>query len=249
MKNEMYDSMFRIETRHWWFRGKRDIVLSLAEPLLSQKRRPKLIDLGCGCGAMIKALEPYGDVTGVDFSDLPLAYCRERFGGTMKKLDLSVPIETEEQFDLGVALDILEHIDRDDIAAANIYALLRDGGHCIVTVPAYQWLWSSHDENCMHKRRYCKKQLEALLLNAGFKLAYISYYNCILFAAAAAVRLVSRCIRADRDSSLENHFRDSLLNRILYRIFSGEKKRISKKKTFPFGLSLIALVEKPGASA
>ncbi len=249
MQTEMYDSMYRIETGHWWFRGKRDIVLSLARPLLSRSENPKLIDFGCGCGAMLAALEQYGETTGVDTSEVALSYCRTRFGGELRRMDLSAPMTPWERYDLGVALDILEHIERDDLAAANIFALLREGGCCIVTVPAFQWLWTSHDVNCMHKRRYGKKQLTELLRGAGFRVRYISYYNFRLFLPAAAVRLLSRLLHIDRDSAAENHFRDSAVNGMLYRIFSGEKKAVSRGRRFPFGLSLIALAEKPAGEA
>ena len=241
----MYERMYSLETQHWWFRGKRDIVFSLAQPFLNVQPRPKLIDFGCGCGAMLNELTSYGEVLGVDYSDVSLMFCRKRFSGDTKKLDLSIPVEPWEQFDFGVALDILEHIENDDVAAQNICALLRDGGHCIVTVPAYQWLWTAHDENCMHKRRYSKRQLMELLQKANLVVDYISYYNCVLFPVAVVVRLFSRLFRVDKDSSIENHFRDSWLNQTLYLVFTAEKKRISARRHFPFGLSLIALAHKP----
>lgn len=79
MKQEMYDSMYRTERYHWWFHGKRELVLALAAPYLSALPAPHIIDFGCGCGAMLEALSPFGTVTGADFSPLALDYCRKRF--------------------------------------------------------------------------------------------------------------------------------------------------------------------------
>ena len=244
MKQEMYENMHRTETYHWWFRTKRKIVLSLAKEYLSGAGEKTLIDFGCGCGAMLAELSQYGNTTGLDFSQTALDFCREQFDGELRQCDLSLPITPWDQFDFGVALDMLEHVEADDVAAKNIHRFLRPGGVCIITVPAYQWLWSYHDENCMHKRRYNKKSLNRLLDGAGFQVEYLSYYNTILFPPAALVRLLSKLFCQDQKSTVENGFHDSLLNQILYRIFSLEKGWISKRHHFPFGLSLIAYVKK-----
>jgi len=170
MKQEMYDSMYRTERYHWWFHGKRELVLALAAPYLSALPAPHIIDFGCGCGAMLEALSPFGTVTGADFSPLALDYCRKRFPCELRQLDLSLPSVPNARFDFGVALDVLEHIENDLTAAKNIFSCLRPGGTCIITVPAYQWLWSAHDENCMHKRRYDRRTLQSLLLRSGFEI-------------------------------------------------------------------------------
>lgn len=245
MKQEMYDSMYRTERYHCWFHGKRELVLALAAPYLSALPAPHIIDFGCGCGAMLEALSPFGTVTGADFSPLALDYCRKRFPCELRQLDLSLPSVPNARFDFGVALDVLEHIENDLTAAKNIFSCLRPGGTCIITVPAYQWLWSAHDENCMHKRRYDRRTLQSLLLRSGFEIEFLSYYNALLFPAAAAVRLLSRCLHTDRESSLENGFRDSPVNRLLFRIFRLEKGVLGRGRTFPFGLSLIAVVRRP----
>lgn len=247
MKQEMYDNMYLTDSYHWWFRGKREIVLGLAEPVLSTAGKIKSIDFGCGCGMMLRELARYGEVAGADFSPLALEYCKEKNGdvGGLYQIDLSVPVEPWETYDFGVALDILEHIEDDLLAAQNLYHFIRPGGTCIITVPACQWLWSAHDKNCMHKRRYHKAMLRELLVKAGFQVEYISYYNTLLFPPAALVRLISKLLRLDQASSLENKFRDSFLNQALYRIFHMEKGWICKGRTFPIGLSLIAKVKKP----
>lgn len=247
MKYEMYENMYLADTYHWWFRGKREIVLSLAEPVLSAVQESKSIDFGCGCGMMLRELMRYGEVSGADFSPLALEYCKEKLKdtGALHQIDLSVPVNPWDTYDFGVALDILEHIEDDFIAAQNLYRFIRPGGTVIITVPAYQWLWSAHDENCMHKRRYNRKMLQNLLTKSGFQIEYLSYYNTLLFPAAAAVRLLSKLFQLDRSSSLENSFRDTTLNRLLYHIFKLEQLWIRRGRTFPFGLSLIAVAKRP----
>ena len=217
MKSYMYDSMYRQGLTHWWFRGKREIVLGLLDSFYDPSQG-SLIDFGCGCGLMLQALSHYGPVTGADFS---------------------------EQYQVGVALDILEHIQADQTAAENIYRALAPGGKCVITVPANQWMWSAHDENCMHVRRYSRETLQSLLLNSGFEVEYISYYNFFLFLPIAAVRILAKLFHLDQDSSMENKTRDGWVNELLYQIFRAERTWIGARRHFPFGVSLIALVSKP----
>lgn len=247
MKSDMYDNMYRTDSFHWWFRAKREIVLGLIDTFYeaSPGKKTKVIDFGCGCGLMLNALSKYGEVFGADFSEQALEYCRTRFSGSLQQLDLSLPASHNENFDVGIALDILEHIAADKTAAENILGFLSPGGKCVITVPANQWMWSAHDENCMHIRRYNKSSLQELLSNAGFKIEYISYYNCLLFLPAAAVRVFSQLLHLDHNSAIENEFKDNIFNKVLYRIFSLEKKWICSYRHFPFGVSLIALVSKP----
>lgn len=130
---------------------------------------------------MLETLAPYGTVTGADVSPLALDYCRKRFSGELRRLNLSVPIEPWTDYDFGVALELLEHIGDNSAAAGNILRFLRPGGFCVVMAPVYPWLWSSYDENCMHQRRYTKKSLRTLLVQAGFEVEHLSYYNTLLF--------------------------------------------------------------------
>lgn len=80
---------------------------------------------------------------------------------------------------------------------------------------------------------------------AGFEIEYLSYYNTLLFPLAALVRSLSKLMPFDRASSVENNSWNPVVNSILYHIFRLEKGRICHGRTFPFGLSLIALVKRP----
>lgn len=97
----------------------------------------------------------------------------------------------------------------------------------------------------MHKRRYTKKSLWALMNQAGFEIEYLSYYNTLLFLPAALIRSLSKLMPFDRASTVENNSWNPVVNSILYHIFRVEKGRICRGKTFPFGLSMIALVRRP----
>jgi SAM-dependent methyltransferase len=98
----------------------------------------------------------------------------------------------EGAFDLVIALDMLEHVEDDAGAARELLRALRPGGCLLVTVPAYQWLWSSHDVALGHKRRYTRGRLERLLTAQGFEVRVCSYVMTAVLPAAVAVRLFER---------------------------------------------------------
>lgn len=83
MKDFIYDNLYRQDQFHWWYRGKREIVLSLLDTLPPREPKGKIIDFGCGCGLMLKELDRYGEPTGADFSKQALDYCRKRFSGPL----------------------------------------------------------------------------------------------------------------------------------------------------------------------
>ena len=242
MKSKMYQSMYEQESIHWYFISKHEIVLSLLEVYL--KKQTNIIDFGCGTGIMLKNLSQYGQATGMDVSQEALDYCRQNnCDATLIQGNLET-VSMQPQFDVALALDVLEHTGNDLLATKNIYDALNENGICIVTVPAFDFLWSKHDENCMHKRRYTKAELARLASQAGFTIDYISYYNFWLFPMMVLVRMICKLFKINQDSALENSVYSSFVNKLLYKIFSSEKNIIKQNYPMPFGVGIIAVIRK-----
>lgn len=234
--------MHELETKHWYFCSKHKIVLSVLDSLGITSAN--IIDIGCGCGVMMKYLSKYGKVHGIDFSEQALQYCRELgFDGELRQADLS-QFTSSQKYDVAVSLDVLEHIDDDEKAAENIYKMLSNNAYCIITVPAFPSLWSSHDDNCMHKRRYTKKTLEKLLVSAGFNIEYISYINFWLFPCVWVIRQLTKLFNFNEYSEMENKMPSKIINNLLLGIFSSEQFFIKNKFRLPFGVSLLCVVRK-----
>lgn len=248
MEKEMYQSMYETETYHWYFKSKYEIVLSTLEKAgLKKNSGVDIADFGCGCGLMLENLLQYGKPIGMDYSEEALQYCKLNYNGELLQVDIEQYDETD-RFDYAVALDVIEHVEHDTLAMTNIFNSLHDNGVCVVTVPALMSLWSKHDENCMHCRRYNKEMLEKCIIESGFEVEYISYYNFWSFVPVWVIRKIQNILRLDNQGSkLEYGFKkDGIVNNILYRIFSSEKKRITKGKAFPCGVSLICIARKKG---
>jgi hypothetical protein len=117
-----------------------------------------------------------------------------------------------------------------------------------VTVPAYQALWSSHDEANHHYRRYERDTLRAAALESGWLLERMTFFNSLLLPPAAAGRLAQR--RLSRRSGTVNHdpglrLGPEWLNDAMERPLRLEARWLARGRTLPVGLSLLAVLANP----
>lgn len=247
MRAEFYRDYFEIEEGHWWFRGRRAIFLRLIDRYLppADHGERRLLDVGCGSGVMLTRLERYGSATGIESEEEAVRLARTRGIGAVQLAE-APPIPFEDaSFDLVTALDVLEHIDDDVALLREINRVLRPGGMLLLSVPAYRFLWGLQDEVAHHRRRYVAREVTERLERAGLETARVSYFNTILFAPIAIVRLVRRV--RNRPSELRSDFdmtRPGRLNSLLARVFASEA-RVLERADLPFGVSIVAVAFKP----
>ena len=242
MDPHIYRQMRSLEEKHWWFVGRRRIVGEILASL-DLPEHARILDAGCGTGGNLQFLSQFGEVTGVELDDGAAALARER--GTRPVLKGSLPDGMPfagQQFDLIVLLDVLEHIDDDSDSLRALAELLAPGGHLVLTVPAFPFLWSPHDEEHHHKRRYRASGLREVVASAGLRLSYLSHFNTWLFPMVAAVRLVRKIFPAHevgRDVQLPG----PAVNSMLRAVFGSERRWIGRLR-MPFGVSLLAVARK-----
>lgn len=111
----------------------------------------------------------------------------------------------------------------------------------MITVPAYQWLFTYHDVINEHYRRYSLKRLKNLLLDNGFEIEKISYFNFFLFPPFMIVRFIHKIFNIKKVET----DKIGIFNNILYKIFNLEKY-ILRKMNFPFGSSIMAFCKLKG---
>lgn len=243
MDKPLYRLFFQIQKKHWWFVAKKEIVLDFIHKYLQNTNRPKILDIGCGSGLMLNSLEMIGQVSGMDMSDDAISFSKEIFSGQIEKgfLPANIPYP-ENNFNLIIALDIIEHVEDDLEALINIRARMTEDGIAIFTVPACMLLWSEHDVINEHKRRYDLQGLKTKLLKSGFTVEKISYFNTILFPVVLVVRTLNNLLKRKDKSDME--MPGPLLNMLLKNIFLMEKYILRISNLPPFGVSLIAVVKK-----
>ncbi len=242
MDETLYSVFDATEDTHWWFVARRAIVLALLRPLLPPLR-PRILDVGCGTGSTLKELQEMGEASGADISEEAVAFCRRRGCRDVRRVpEAGLPF-AEGEFDAVLSLDVLEHIADDRAALREYLRVARPGGVLLVTVPAYAWLWSVHDDLNRHRRRYLRAPLRSLLFSAGWEVERLSYFCTFLFPPVAAVRLAFRLLRRERPG-LEFKIPGQLVNRACRAVFSSEASWL-RRADFPFGSSLLAVCRKP----
>ena len=180
-----------LEDRHWWYRGRRRII----DVLMRRLELPpgaKILDAGCGSGRNMVEFARVGTVTGVEISDASIARARERGIGEVVQSSITELPLPDDRFDVAVCLDVIEHIEDDLRALRELRRVVRPGGILLVTVPAYQWLWSEHDVINHHKRRYTRKTLSAAAEQAGWEATRTTYFNGCLLPVAIVHRRLAR---------------------------------------------------------
>ena len=246
VEDKLYSLFAVSEETHWWFAGRRKIVLSLVGKNLREKQNSKILDVGCGTGTTLRWLEKYGWTVGIDISKEAIGYCRERGCARLIRVEEEILPFKNRSFDCVVAMDVIEHIRNDRKALGEYRRLLKPGGFLLLTVPAYPWLWSWHDEMNRHQRRYTGECLRQALLNSGFSVMRLSYFCTYLFPLLALVRLGEKALNKIfhlRTEEFDFHIPADFINRLLSRIFSAEASWLLRRN-FPYGSSLLTLSRK-----
>jgi SAM-dependent methyltransferase len=248
MRAEHYEAHFRLEQDHWWWVGRRNIVLHLLDREIARDPRLtgplRLLDVGTGGGGILPFLSKYGEVVAVDPAPAAVAAASARsFDVRQGGLPADLPFGNSDKFDVITALDVIEHVEQDVESLQTIRALLRPHGRLIVTVPAFQFMWSGHDVINEHKRRYTKPELRAKLERAGFQVRLISYCNSALFLPIAAIRLARRKLSRE-EARTDLGVVPGPANALLRGLF-GMERHIISKMPLPFGVSLVAVAGIP----
>ncbi len=242
MEPHIYDELIKQEKKHWWFIARRAITYTLLRGI-TMAPSPLILDAGCGSGGNLKMLSTFGDVFAMEIHPQVLEIAQRRKIGHVEygQLPDQIPFP-EVNFDLVTLFDVLEHLDDDLAALQALHERMNPEAVLCLTVPAHQWLFSRLDTEHHHRRRYSKKRLRALLLEAGFRIHCINYWNCLLFPAAIIVRILEK-LQPNRDYTIGSRIPKPWLNDLLKKTVSAEHS-IIPHVPLPFGLSIVALARK-----
>ena len=262
MNEQEYEKMSGLEKVYWWHIGRRAIIRVILKKYFSgwpsyddcsapsvrgwprqEKNPPLLLDLGCGTGGNAILLKEFGEIIGADSSPTALKIAQKTTGFSKLILinETRLPFE-DNIFDCVTLLDVLEHIKNDDDTISECRRVLKPGGSLILTVPAYQWLFSGHDEALDHKRRYLMKNFTKQLSNVGFRVCFKSYAITFLFPLMALYRLTERIFKRKQKSSYVM-FPESI-NNFFISLLKMEALAFKIGSSFPFGTSIIICAKK-----
>jgi SAM-dependent methyltransferase len=257
---DYFNPLFLAEDRHFWFRSRNKIIAdSLGKIIDSLPDGYRMLEIGCGTGNVLRMLEKlcsHGEVIGTDLFAEGLQFARRRVSCSLVQSDLNYP-PFRQDFSIIGMFDVLEHLEEDVAVLKNVGRMLSKDGVVVLTVPAFQSLYSYFDEASHHVRRYEVDNLQSALLKAGFRVEYVSYYMALTFPIVWLVRKLSPLLNGNKHDS-RGHNSDELVhdmavnellivpvaNEVLAWLLTREAWFISRHIRIPFGTSLIAVARK-----
>jgi len=231
-----YQEQYDLEDWHWWFRGRRRVIWALLRRA-GVPPAPRILDAGCGTGRNLVEFGGLGAAEGVDLSGQAVEFCSQRGLRGVRKGSLEeLPFE-DARFDLILAIDVIEHMDDDRRALAELRRVAAPGARLIVTVPAYQWLWSQHDESFHHRRRYTARRVREQVLATGWSPTVCTHFFATLLPPVALVRLL-RPLRSGGNGRSDLQIAPAALNRGLELPVRAEARLIERGVRLPAGVSI-----------
>ena len=240
MKDNVYYDMAKQQKEHWWFKARREILDKIISKCdLSDSAR--ILEIGCGTGGNLLMLKKHGNVYAMEMNEFASEYAARTTGVDVRKGWLPDNIPYNEKFNLVCMFDVLEHIQDDKKALIEITKLLIPMGTLVITVPAYSWLYGTHDKMMHHYRRYSRNALNKTISYSSLNILKIFYFNTLLFPLVILSRLAD--MLKNSDESVGYSTPNNIVNQLLYRIFSIERILVNKIN-FPFGTSIVAICRK-----
>lgn len=226
---------------HCWVKARGELIEILAQRALyeSAPGRLKILNLGAGTGDDLKILNKFGDNYVIDISNNALSLVVDDKLCVEKKVADACKLPYQDGFfDAVVSFDVFEHIENDNKAINEVYRVLKSDGVLIFTVPAFQFLYSSHDKALEHFRRYSKQSVTKLML--PFSTLKLFYWNSILFIPLSILRILKKKSKPQVDSSTL----PSPINNLFYKLLTVDNFLIGRLKSMPLGLSIVGWCRK-----
>jgi SAM-dependent methyltransferase len=244
-----FETLPLVEDTHFWYIVRCELVLETLQRFVPDLSQRALFDVGCGSGGLLAWLQRHGVVISGACDSYPQALQLVR-----RKLDIPLALVDEGRHAplapghsmIGI-FDVLEHLDDDEGALANLFQSLAPGGVLVLTVPAHPFLFDQADVIAGHRRRYRRAELGAKLARAGFRVATVTHFMaplaCLLAPVRFLVRLMTRRLSplARRDLELRPV---PVVNDLVLAVLRLERALL-RRVTLPFGTSLIALGVRP----
>lgn len=236
-----------IEKIHWWWEGRRQIL----RQTIIKRSELKILDIGCGTGETLSFLENYLDnpkLYGIDNSKIAIDYAKKRGHKNIRQVNaLKLPYK-DNTFDYILLLDVIEHIEDDLSLLKEAKRVLKRNGRIIITAPALQFIWSEHDSQQGHFRRYTRTRLKNLAQKNKLKVSRISYFNFFLSPAIIFLRLLGKLKPFNQINNYDSKLnfdiaKKSQINDLLKVTFVNEIK-LMKFVDYPVGISVFALLKK-----
>ncbi len=229
-----------IKGRHPWEISRAECIIKEIQKLGLRK---SVLDIGCGDGYFDKRLlEKFPKIDSLYGLDIYLENPYDEGKGHYVNSLESLP---DRKFDLILMMDVLEHIKDDKAYIQTVKELLDDNGVIVLTVPAFMKLYSLHDRELKHFRRYDRHMLKKAFEGSGLKIKNMSYF----YLSLVFMRLLTmnKTENLSMWNSSEKSFKTVFVKTVL-NIDYAVLRFFSRFHIYIGGLSLLAIIEKDGRS-
>lgn len=242
MNKKLLQYFNQVEKHHWWWIGRQQLIKNL----LQDKNPISILDVGCGTGETLSFLKktfPKSKLRGVDFLSEAVEYTKNRGHKSRRADALKLPFK-DATFDVVMYLDVIEHIKDDNKVIKEARRVLKPGGTIIITAPALPFIWSDHDKNQGHFRRYTRRRLRILAAKNRLQISHLSYFNFFLSPPIIILRVLSRLNPFKHLASYDSKLNYDIVNKkffnsLLKKIFVFEVNLL-KYINYPIGISVAA---------
>lgn len=240
-------SCAEVEEDSYWFNHRNNIIYSIAKRFFAEK---SIVDIGGGNGYVSKFLSDNCFKTCIIEPDKKGIINAKESGivnlinSTFDELDL--PENTMTNAGL---FDVVEHIDNDTDFLKKLNSFIKKNGKVLITVPAYNFLWSKADIEAGHFRRYDLKSISGLLERSGFRIIFKSYFFSYLLPVIFLIRTIPYLltfgkIKSRHAKKWEHNAGKILIFRFINFLNYLELRKINRGNKIHFGSSCIILAEK-----
>ena len=246
-----FDLTDKAAPESFWVRSRNRLFQAMIRRCLKPSGKSRILEIGCGTGEFLTHIadDDRLDITGSEVYLKGLHYAKRNLPRVeFVQLDVARDV-TDGIYDMICAFDVIEHVDEDEAAIANVARMLEPDGVFLVSVPQHRFLWSHLDEIVMHKRRYSRADLVGKLTRNGFRVEYATSFLFTLFPLMLVSRLLDRkgAAPAEGEGELERRVQFSpLVTRIFDTVMRVDEFLIRLGLSLPFGGTLLVIARKDG---
>lgn len=236
--------MYDLEGVHWWFRSLHELVIVNLNKYHMES--PIILDAGCGTGRLMTQVQNIGKISGFDFRDTALTYCKKRNLKNLQRVDLNNWVPNENEFDFIISLDVIsdEGIHSDKLVTEKFYKALKPGGKLIIHVPAFRFLKRNHDQGATIKRRYLRNEIQELAIRSGFTPLCIKYRLFFALPLFLIIKFFDNIFLKRTKSKTDMFKLPAFANSFFLKLGRFENMLIMRGFSPPWGTSLFSILQK-----